>query len=113
MDTKPNKNLALILGKFSSLLIKEKIIDPESDQTALIKAMGSVAHNLSQPEPEKKVTLSSMEFIKGPLANLLSKHEKTQQKIEDLRKKQYLEESSHLQTKPTISSLSKQLVNNI
>ena len=124
MEAKPNKNLAMALGKFSDLLIKEKIINPETDNTALIEAMGNVAHHLSQlptekaketvkaneKEQVKKPTLSSIDFIKGPLASIISKHEKSQNKLEEQRKQKYLEEISHLKNKPTISTLSKKLV---
>lgn len=101
----------MVLGKFSSLLIKENIINPETDNSALFKAMGNVVHNISQPPVEKKKpVLSSVDFIKGPLANLISKHEKSQNRIEEMRKKKYIEEVSQLKEKPTISSFSKRMV---
>jgi hypothetical protein len=107
MDHQTKEDLALTLSKFSALLIQEKLINPETDQTALIEAVGNVAHTLNQPSPAAKPVLSSLEFIKGPLANLLAKHERSQQKIEELRKQKFIDEMALLQNKPSINSNSK------
>ena len=98
---KVHKNLAMVLGKFSTLLVKEKIIDPEADQVALAKAITNVLRSLSEsPKPQKRKKIN---FAKVPLASLLSKHYKTQAKIEENRQRKILEESSKLKTKPTIA----------
>ena len=108
MEVKPNKSLAMALGKFSDLLIKGGVIDPDKDESALFQAVDKVVQNFSQPE--KKPILSSAEFVKGPLANLMAKHQKSQNKIEELRKQKYFEEVSQLKDRPTISKTSKKLV---
>lgn len=110
MEVKPNKSLAVALGKFSNLLVKQKIINPETDESALMEAVGNVVQSLSNPSSEKKSLASSVDFVKGPLATLLEKHQKSQNKIEELRKQKYLDEVSQLKSKPTITNPSKKIV---
>jgi hypothetical protein len=50
MEVKPNKSLAMALGKFSDLLIKGGVIDPDKDESALFQAVDKVVQNFSQPE---------------------------------------------------------------
>lgn len=109
MEAKPNRNLALALGKFSKLLIKEKIIDSEEDQSAVIKAIGSVASNYSN-QSDKRSTRSSVDFVKGPLANMMAKHEKSQHRIEEMRMQKLKEENKNLKQKPSINANSKRIV---
>lgn len=111
MESKSQKSMASALGKFSSLLIKERIIDVESNESALYDALHSVAY--SQTSMRAKSPLSSVDFVKGPLASMMQKHEKTQTKIEELRKKKYIEEVSKLKSKPTINKESRDLVKNV
>lgn len=109
MEVRPKKNLALALGKFSKLLIQEKIIDAEADQSALVQALGNAASNLST-SCDKKSTTSSVDFVKGHLAVMMAKHEKSQNKIEKMRKQKEIEEKSQLKQKPSINSNSKRIV---
>ncbi|OMJ88177.1 hypothetical protein SteCoe_9910 [Stentor coeruleus] len=108
MEVRPKKNLALALGKFSKLLIQEKIIDEDADKSALAQALGNAASNLSSSID--KSTRSSVDFVKGPLAVMMAKHEKSQNKIEKMRKQKEIEEKSHLKQKPSINGNSKRIV---
>lgn len=98
------KDLIETLGKFSSLLIKEKLIDPEADKSAMIEAINKVLFNLNQPPSPKKPTFSSVNFIKGPLASMNFKHQKARDHLEELRKQRAIAEASQLQSKPNINS---------
>lgn len=113
-NNKPS--LAAALGKFSNMLIKEKIIESGRDESTVIEAISSATHHISQQSisrSSKSPVKSSEEFVKGPLAMMMAKHEKTQNKIEGLRKQKYIEEVSELKTKPTINKDSKNLVKNM
>jgi hypothetical protein len=115
MEAKSQRNISATLGKFSSMLIKEKVINPENDESVLNAALGSVYQNYSQNSISrpKSPLMTSVDFVKGPLASMMAKHEKSQTKIEELRKKKYIEEVSQLKQKPTINNDSKNLVKNI
>lgn len=112
MASNNKPSLAAALGKFSKMLIKEKIIDTDKDESTVIEAISCATHHISQQSisrSSKSPIKSSEEFVKGPLAMIMAKHEKTQNKLEGLRKQKYIEEVSELKSKPTINKDSKNL----
>ena len=112
-NSKPS--LAAALGKFSKMLIKEKVIDCSKDESTIIEAISSTTHQISQQSisRSKSPARSPNDFVNGPLASIMAKHQKTQNKIEDLRKRKYIEEASEVKLKPTINKDSKNLVKNM
>ena len=108
METKAN-NLSSALGKFNNILIKNKFLEPESHKIPYLKLMEKEDHSISFQDSEKKSTLSSLEFVKGPLANMLSRHEKSKTKIEELKRQKNVEEISSMRKKPLINTRSKHI----
>ena len=102
MEQNNNKTLVLAIGKFSDLLIREKLIDPSTDGQALFKAMRKVASQLMSSDAQSSSS-PSPNFVTGPLASIMSKYEKSQSKVEELRKLQNQKELSELQPKPSIN----------
>ena len=111
MEQNNNKALVLAIGKFSDLLIREKLIDPSTDGQALFKAMRKVANQLMSSDVQPSPSPSpSPYFVTGPLASIMSKYEKSQSKVQELRKLQNQKELSELQSKPAINHNSSSLV---
>ena len=109
MEYNNNKGLVQAIGKFSHLLVQQHLIDLDKDEKALNKAMSSVAHKILNPD-SKSSSQSSLSFVKGPLASMITKYQLSQQKIEEKRNRQLSEELSKLKSKPTINKTSQKIV---
>lgn len=109
MEQYSNKNLVQAIGKFSQLLVQKQVIDIDKDEKALNKAMSNVAQQIINLDSLSS-SQSSLSFVKGPLVEMMTRYQETQQKLEEKRNQQLVKELSQLQSKPTINKTSQKIV---